>query len=50
MKDELIKIISRNSDRYGDLLLKVLDKYDKHGLIELTEEQLKEFIEEEGLS
>lgn len=46
MKDKLIQIISNASNRYGDLLIECLDKYNVNGLVELSEEQLKEFIKE----
>lgn len=46
-KSGLISFISKHSDRYGDLLLKLMDRYRLTNLQEATEEQLQEFIEQE---
>ncbi len=45
-KDDYIKLISANSDRYGDKLLLLMDKYNKLNLMEITLEEAKEFWEE----
>ena len=45
-KDDYIKLISSNSDRYGDKLLLLMDKYNKLNLMEITLEEAKEFWEE----
>lgn len=41
-----IKKISEMSDRYGDKLIELMDRYKVTGLREITEEQAKEFYEE----
>lgn len=43
-KDELIRQLSSKSDRYGNKIIDFLNKNNLYGLIEATEEQLKEFI------
>ena len=43
-KDELIKIIASNSDRYNDKLIEFLDRYKLRGLQDATVEQLSEYI------
>lgn len=48
-KDEMVKEISRKSNRYGNLLIKMLDKYNVDGLVELSEEQVRKFYEEEKI-
>jgi len=45
-KDDYIKLISSNSDRYGDKLLLLMDKYNKNNLRDITLEEAKEFWEE----
>ena len=45
-KDDYIKLISANSDRYGDKLLLLMDKYNKNNLRDITLEEAKEFWEE----
>ncbi len=40
-----IKKISELSDRYGDKLLELMDKYNKNNLREITLEEAKEFWE-----
>ncbi len=41
-----IEKISKLSDRYGDKLLELMDKYNANNLREITEEQAIEFYEE----
>lgn len=41
-----IKKISKLSDRYGDKLLELMDRYSANNLQEITNEQAKEFYEE----
>lgn len=45
-KDDYIKLISPNSDRYGDKLLLLMDKYNKNNLRDITLDEAKEFWEE----
>ena len=45
-KDDYIKLISSNSDKYGDKLVLLMDKYNAINLQEITYEQAKEFWEE----
>lgn len=45
-KDKYIKMISAKSNRYGDKLLELMDKYNKPNLKEITLEEAKEFWEE----
>ena len=45
-KEQYIKLISSKSDRYGDKLLELMDKYNKNNLMEITLEEAKEFWEE----
>jgi len=47
IKDYYIKKISDESNRYGDLLIEMMDKYGTIGLCEPTVEQVKEFYEKE---
>lgn len=42
-KDEYISILSKNTDKYGSLLLQMMDRYKVNNLRELTENQVKEF-------
>ena len=46
---ELIGIISRASDRYGDKLLDFMERYHLRGLCDATPEQAREYIRAEGL-
>ena len=41
-----IEEISKLSDRYGDKLLELMNRYNAISLREITEEQAKEFYEE----
>lgn len=45
-KDEYIKMISAKSNRYGDKLLALMEKYNKNNLRDITLEEAKEFWEE----
>ncbi len=45
-KDDYIRLISSNSNRYGDKLLLLMDKYNKNNLRDITLEEAKEFWEE----
>ena len=45
-KDDYIKLISSKSDRYGDKLVVLMDKYNKNNLRDITLEEAKEFWEE----
>jgi len=45
-KDDYIKLISSNSDRYGDKLVLLMDKYNKSNLRDITLDEAKEFWEE----
>ena len=44
-KLEYIKLLSDISDRYGDKLLLLLERYNKNNLQEITFEEVKEFYE-----
>lgn len=44
-KDDYIKLISSNSNRYGDKLLLLMDKYNKSNLRDITSTEAKEFWE-----
>lgn len=44
-KWEYIKLLSNISDRYGDKLLLLLERYNKNNLQEITFEEVKEFYE-----
>ena len=44
-KDDYIKLISANSNKYGDKLLELMDKYNKNNLRDITLEEAKEFWE-----
>ena len=44
-KWEYIKLLSDISDRYGDKLLLLLERYNKNNLQEITFEEAKEFYE-----
>ena len=41
-----IHIISHASDKRGNLLVEMMDKYHKDSLLEITESEAKEFYEE----
>ena len=43
-KTEMIKTISRASDRYGDKLVDFMDAYGLRCLLDASERQLSEFI------
>ncbi len=45
-KWDYIEKISKLSNRYGDKLLELMDKYNANNLREITEEQAIEFYEE----
>lgn len=45
-KDDYIRLISSNSDRYGDKLLLLMDKYNKSNLRDITLDEAKGFWEE----
>lgn len=45
-KDDYIYILSKNTDRYGSLLLQMMDRYNVSNLQQLSENQVKEFYEE----
>lgn len=49
-KDELIDVISKASDRYGNRLIEFLERYKLSGLIEANIEQLKEYIADEAIA
>ena len=44
-KWEYIKLLSDISDRYGDKLLLLLERYSKNNLQEITFEEAKEFYQ-----
>lgn len=44
-KDDYIKLISSNSNKYGDKLLELMDKYNKNNLMDITLEEAKSFWE-----
>lgn len=44
-KDDYIRLISSNSNKYGDKLLLLMDKYNKNNLRDITLEEVKEFWE-----
>lgn len=44
-KDDYIKLISSNSNKYGDKLVLLMDKYNKNNLRDITLEEAKEFWE-----
>lgn len=44
-KDDYINLISSNSNRYGDKLVLLMDKYNKNSLRDITLEEAKEFWE-----
>lgn len=48
--NEMIQIISKASDHYGDKLLEFLERYHLPGLRDATTEQLQEFIITEGFT
>ena len=44
-KDEYITMISAKSNRYGDKLLELMEKYNTSNLNDITLEEAKEFWE-----
>ncbi|MBQ8171465.1 MAG: hypothetical protein IJZ95_05715 [Oscillospiraceae bacterium] len=44
-KDYYTQLISLLSNRYGSELIEMLDRYNKHGLNEITEVEAKEYYE-----
>lgn len=44
-KTYYIEQISNASDKFGDKLLLLMDKYHKNNLREITEQEVKEFYE-----
>lgn len=48
-KDALIDKISKAGDRYGNLLIEFLERYNLMGLWEATVAQLKKFIANEAI-
>ena len=48
-KNNLIKVISRSSDRYGDKLLDFMNEYKIDGLNQASKSQLEEYIENNKL-
>jgi hypothetical protein len=48
-KDQLIKIISRSSSRYGDKLLDFMDQYKLNRLKDANAKQLEEYIKNNDL-
>lgn len=48
-KEQLITIISAAGDRYGNLLLKFMDRFGLNCLAEAEVEQLAAFVEAERL-
>ncbi len=47
---ELVRRISNASDRYGDKLLRFMERYGLHSLAEAEAEQLTEYIITEGIT
>lgn len=45
-KWDYIKLISAKDNRYGYLLLKMMDRYNKSNLQEITEQEAKDFYNE----
>lgn len=48
-RDDLIKVISEAGDKYGSRLLDFMARYGLQGLVQATEEQLREYVKTEGL-
>ena len=44
-KQECIEVLRRFSDKYGDKLVDLMEKYNVNSLAEVTEEQANEYIE-----
>lgn len=42
-KDHYIEMISKASDKYGNLLLLLMDKYEKTNIMSITEEEARQF-------
>jgi hypothetical protein len=49
-RDEYIKLISKKSDRYGNKLVDLMDKYHVYSLMEITEQQTKDYCERNCLA
>ncbi len=47
---DLIGVISAAGDRYGSRLLDFMERYGLHSLMQATEEQLREYVQTEGLA
>lgn len=45
-RDDIIRALSARSDRYGSLLLALLDRWGVNALLEITGEQAQIFWEE----
>ena len=45
-KYDYIKILSKESDKYGNILIQMMDRYDANNLRDMSEEQVKEFYED----
>lgn len=48
-KGDMITAISHSGDRYGSALNEFCIRYSLMGLMDASEEQLREFIEEKGI-
>lgn len=44
--DDYLHLISKASDRFGDKLVQMMDKYNKTRLADITYDEAKEFYEE----
>lgn len=44
-KWDYIGLLSKQSDKYGSLLLDLMEKYNRNNLQEVTEQEVKEFYE-----
>ena len=45
-KWDYISLISKQSDKYGDLLLELMEKYNRYNLQEVTMQEVMEFYNE----
>ena len=45
-KWDYISLLSKRSDKYGNLLLELMEKYNKTNLQEITEKEAKNFYKE----
>lgn len=45
-KDEIIHILSASSDRYGNLLIALMDRWGASSLQEITDEQAQQYLKE----